>query len=139
MPPALAHLSQSHRTWRAGKKLATVSKHKGHKPPIGTTFRFDLNVPASVTFAFDQRLTGRRVKHRCVGQTSANRHAHRCTRSKPRGSLTVNAPAGADQAVFQGRLSHSKKLKAGNYAVTVGARNSVGASRSYSLKFTIAG
>ncbi len=136
-PPTISHLSQAHSTWRTGSKLSTISRAK--KPPIGTTFKFDLNEAARVSFAFAQRLSGRKVKGKCVALTNHDRSARKCTRSRSRGTLSLNAPGGADKVAFDGRVSRTNKLKPGSYTVNASARNSAGErSRTDSLKFKIA-
>ena len=54
------------------------------KLPVGTTFSFNLNAPASVTLAFRQKVGGRMVGKRCVAQTRRNRGKRRCRRTVPR-------------------------------------------------------
>jgi hypothetical protein len=135
--PALSHVSQNHKTWRLGTKLATISSSR--RPPVGTTFKFDLNEPAQVSFAFTQLFPGRKVSGRCVAQTSHNLHTAKCTRNGRTRAASFNAAAGADKVAFDGRISRSTKLKPGSYEVAIQARNSSGRSNTVTLKFTIAG
>jgi hypothetical protein len=68
-PPSITAVHQSHSVWRDGRMLAQISsqaRRSKHKPPRGTTFSFDLNEPAAITFRFTQRARGRKVKNRCV-------------------------------------------------------------------------
>jgi hypothetical protein len=56
----------------------------------------------------------------------------------PAGSLSLTGHSGVNRVIFQGRLSRSKKLKRGRYAVTITATNSAGQkSPARSLSFTI--
>ncbi len=139
-PPVLSHVSQTHKTWRLGSKLATITSTNHKQPPVGTTFEFTVDQPAQVSFAFTQLFNGRKVKGKCVAQTSHNLHDGKCTRYGRTRSMSPNARAGTDKVTFDGRVSRSTKLKTGNYKVAIQARNSAGErSNSVSLKFTIAG
>ena len=60
--PSLTNFSQTAKIWREGKLSARISSSKKSKKkalPIGTTFSFDLNEPARVTFTFTKS-AGRR-------------------------------------------------------------------------------
>ncbi len=135
----LSHVSQTHKTWRLGTKQATITSAHHELPPVGTTFEFTVDQPAQVSFGFVQLFGGRKVKGKCVTQTSHNLHAGKCTRYGRTRSASFTARAGADKVAFDGRVSRSTKLKAGNYKVAIQARNSAGErSKSADLKFTIA-
>jgi hypothetical protein len=137
-PPVLEGASQSHSRWREGTRLARISR-AGHKPPpLGTTFSFTLSEQASVSFAFTQRVGGRRVDGRCVAQRKRNRHKRACTRTVTVGVLSFAAHSARNSVSFQGRLSGSKKLRPGTYTVVITARNAAGQrSASRRLTFTI--
>jgi type IV secretory pathway TrbD component len=112
-PPVVLHVRQSATRWREGNRLARVSRAK---TPIGTTFSFSLNEQATVTFSFVQR----------VGA------------SVTAGKLTFTGHSGANEVVFQGRISSAKKLKPGRYTLLITATNSAGVrSAPESLSFTI--
>ena len=113
LTPTLTHVSQSHKTWSEGSKLAHLTR-MAKKPPVGTTFSFTLNESAKVTFAFEQ--------------------GH-----KTRGTITYTAKAGKRKLSFDGRLSHSKKLKPGKYTVVITANGDGLTSKAAKLSFTIAG
>ncbi len=141
-PPApttaltLTSASQSNRRWRLGNKLAMFTA--AAKPPVGTTFRFTLNKPATVRFAFGQSLPGRKVNGKCVAQTARNRKAKACSRSVTAGSLSFNVGAGLQRLSFQGRLTRTRKLKPGTYTLTITATDAAGQRASKTLKsFTI--
>ncbi len=54
------------------------------------------------------------------------------------GSLPVAAHSGPDKVNFQGRLSHSKKLRPGNYTATISTRDGSGLTTlARPLTFTI--
>lgn len=124
VPPALSEMSQSHRRWRLGSKLATLAA--AAKPPVGTTFRFKLNEAATVRFTFAQLLPGRKVHGKCVAQTPGNRGHKACTRAVPKGTLSFSAGAGLHKLFFQGRLTRTRMLKPGAYTLTITATNSSG-------------
>src|SRR5207302_8956330 len=110
----LRNVSQTHKIWKRGKKLATVSRLR--KIPVGTTFKFRLNARAAVTFTFRQQLRKR----------------------KPiRGKLSFLAHAGLNKLGFQGRLSKSKRLPVGRYVVTITAVSTGGKSSPATLRFVI--
>jgi hypothetical protein len=133
--PTVTGAHQSASTWREGSKLAQISKKK---PPVGTTFSFALNEQASVSFAFTQQVGGRRVGRKCVAQTNKNRHKHACKRAVTAGTLPFTGHAGTNKVVFQGRISHLKKLKPGRYTLVITATNSAGQKSSpQTLTFTI--
>jgi hypothetical protein len=134
--PTIESVTQSNSVWSEGGKLATFSRRK--KARVGTTISFVLNEPASVSFAFTQQLGGRRVKGRCVTQTKKNRNKPTCRRTVTQGTLSFPGHAGLNKVVFQGRISPSKRLGLGAYALGITATNSVGERSSpRSLNFTI--
>jgi hypothetical protein len=136
-PPLLTSATQSHRAWREGRRLASFSrKHK--LPPVGTTFSFTLNEQASVSFAFTQRVGGRKVNGKCVPQAKKNRRKHACKRALTRGTLTFNGHSGTNRVSFQGLISRSKKLPPGSYTLVITASNAAGQrSTPRQLSFTI--
>ncbi len=110
-PPALSHASESHRRWREGSRRATLARAR---TPVGTTFRFALNEPASVELTF--KLAGRKVK----------------------GALSFHGHAGTNKVSFDGRLGGSKKLPLGAYTLTIVATNALGKrSNPTMLRFTV--
>ena len=136
MAPRLTHVTESHSTWRAGNRLATVASAK--RPPVGTTFSFVLDQPARVSLAFVQKLAGRKVNARCVAPTRANRHKPVCERQIPTATLSITGHRGINQLTFQGRVSRSKSLRSGRYSVLLAATNAAGQrSLPRSLNFTI--
>jgi hypothetical protein len=135
--PTVGAIKASHKTFRSGSKLASIAKHKKKKPPVGTMFSFTLNTAATLKLTFTQRVSGRKVKHRCVAQTKHNKHDRSCKLTTTAGTLTLTGHAGTDKISFQGRVSKRHKLAAGSYTLTIIATNSSGKSRSRSIKFTI--
>jgi hypothetical protein len=108
------NVRQSKARWRAGHRLATVSRAK---TPTGTTFSFSLNDEATVTFSFTRRVSGRTVTP---------------------GKLTFTGHDGTNKVAFEGRVSPKKKLKPGRYTLVITATASDGArSAPRTLGFTI--
>lgn len=132
--PTVTGFSESSSRWRRGHSLPHISS----ATPVGTTFSFSLNEPASVNLTFSQSVPGRRVAGRCVAPARRNAGRPRCKRSLVVGSFGVPGHAGVDKVGFQGRLSRSKALRPGSYLVSVTARDARGLKVvSRSLGFTI--
>ncbi|HVC07937.1 MAG TPA: beta-propeller fold lactonase family protein [Solirubrobacterales bacterium] len=138
LDPSVSNLSETARIWRESNKLAQISARKKKKPPVGTTFSFTLNEPASVTFTFTERASGRKIGKRCLAQTKKNRKKHRCTHTDIAGELTFSAHAGTNRVRFGGRISKRKKLKPGSYTLLVAATASGMNSTPRTLRFKVA-
>jgi hypothetical protein len=135
--PIITGLTESAATWREGSAQAQFARK--HRHPIGTTFGFALNVPASVQFRFIESLGGRKVRRKCVPKTHANRHRPTCTRTTVAGTLTFQAQAGPHTLRFDGRLSASSRLATGKYTMVASATDSSGrTSPPTSIHFKIA-
>jgi hypothetical protein len=128
--PVLTAVSQSATRW-------IEKKIRKSKTPVGTTFRYTLNVPATVTFKFTQSAPGRKVGKSCVAQTKKNKGKRSCTRTILAGTLAVAGKVGTNKVPFAGRLSAAKKLAPGRYTVIVTATNTAGSSVAQKLSFTI--
>ncbi len=132
--PTVTGFSESSSRWRRGRSLPHISS----ATPVGTTFSFALNEPASVNLAFTQRVPGRRVAARCIAPGHGNAGRPRCKRPLTVGSFALPGHAGLDELDFQGRLSRSKTLKPGSYLVSLSASDARGLKVvSRSLSFTI--
>ena len=68
--PAVTRFSQSASRWRRGHSLPHISSTGGS--PLGTTFSFSLNEPATATFTFTQNVAGRRAHGSCVAPNRSN-------------------------------------------------------------------
>jgi hypothetical protein len=135
LAPIVAHARQSARRWRESNQLARISRAK---TPTGTTFSFQLNEQAIVTFSFAQRVSGREVSGKCVAQTEKNRRKPVCRRTVTAGGLTFPGHSGTNTVAFQGRISPVKKLEPGRYTLVITATNTAGTrSAPQSLSFTI--
>jgi DNA-binding beta-propeller fold protein YncE len=138
--PTLSHLAETAKTWREGGALAQISASgsKKKRPPLGTTFSFVLNEPASIVFTFAEPVAGRKVGKSCVAQTSKNKHKPRCARTLTAGTFTFSAHAGTNKVHFEGLISRHTKLKPGSYTLLVSATASGKRSTTGTLHFTIA-
>ncbi|HEX7246147.1 MAG TPA: Ig domain-containing protein [Solirubrobacterales bacterium] len=140
--PIVTKLKASHHVWRVGNGLARISKgsrDNRNMPPVGTTFSFELNVQATVTFDFTRRLAGRKEGGRCVAKTGTNRKGKACRRMVRAGALSFSGHPGMNKVVFLGRISRAKSLKPGQYTLTVKATSSDGQrSAPASLSFRVA-
>lgn len=137
----LSSLSETAKIWREGNSLAHITaktNSKKKKLPLGTTFSFSLNKPASVTFTFTQPTDGRKLAKKCVAQTNKNKKKHRrCTRTVTAGTLTFSAHAGTNKMHFEGLIFKHEKLKPGSYTLLVTATASGERSSTRTLHFTI--
>jgi virginiamycin B lyase len=133
--PTVSGARQSNSLWREGNGLAKLTR-KG-KAPIGTTFSFVLNEPSSVFLIFTQKVGGRKVHGTCKAQSKGNRHKPACKRTVTAGALVLSGHAGLNKVAFQGRISASKKLRPGPYALGIVARAAGKSSSPATLRFTI--
>lgn len=134
----LGGLAETARVWREGRALAHITAvHTKHKLPLGTTFSFTLNRPASVTFTFITRATGRRLPSRCVAQSKSDRTDPRCTRTVTAGTIAFAAHAGLNSVRFQGLISKREHLRPGNYTLLLSALAPGGNPANGTLRFTI--
>lgn len=136
--PTLTGVSEAHRRWREGEANAVLAATSKHKLPLGTSFAFTLNETARVTFAFTQKMSGRRVAGTCQAGDKHNRKHVRCRRTLTRGTLTDTAGAGRRKLAFQGQINGTR-LPEGAYTLTLTATGAATGERSHShtLRFTI--
>ena len=110
--------------------------------PVGTTFSFTLNEPATVRMAFVGRRAGRVVKGtgKCVAENRGNAHGRSCSLgTKTDGTLTFTGRSARNRVSFEGRISSSNRLKHGRYTLVVTATTAGKTSRPERIGFTIAG
>jgi hypothetical protein len=94
---------------------AIFSTGKGGKAPGGATVTYSLSAAASVSFAVQRKVAGRKVKGRCRKVTPANRSEKKCARFKPvKGGFTHAGIASLNHFKFSGRLG-GRALKPGSY------------------------
>jgi hypothetical protein len=87
---------------------------------------------------FTRQVGGRKVKGKCVARTPSNTRMRACKRLLTAGTLSFAGHAGANKVSFQGRISRSKVLKPGAYALLITATNTARQHASARrLSFTI--
>jgi hypothetical protein len=119
-----------------GPVLSSLKVAKSWSERRGTVLGFTLNERATVSFAFTQRVGGRKVNGKCVAQTRGNRRKPACKRSVTRGTLRVAGDAGKNTVFFQGRISARNKLRPGRYTLVITAVDSA-RRRSSPKSFTV--
>jgi PKD repeat protein len=109
--PKLTAVSEAHKKWRDGPK-------QGRKPPpSGTSFSFEVDQSARVTFAFTESRPGHKPR--------------------ARGTLAKTVKSGHHTIRFAGAVS-GHELPAGSYTVRITAENAGGRrSRTATLRFTL--
>jgi hypothetical protein len=137
-PPPVAKLAVSGFSESATKWRRSGRRSGKGAAPLGATFNFSLDEPATVSFAFTKRAAGRRVRGRCVGVSPGNAGKPKCKRTVSAGSLRVAGQAGHNKVPFTGRLTGGKTLGPGAYGVTLTAVDTRGLRAvSPQLAFTI--
>ncbi len=134
-PPTLSGVSMSNRRFR----VAPGRTHGVRRAPVGTTFRFAVSAPATVTIAIARLLPGVLRGGVCAPLRAAavTAHARRCNRSVAVGSIVRALAAGGEGlSPFSGVVGHSE-LAAGSYSAEVTAHNADGRSGSASLRFSV--
>jgi hypothetical protein len=125
---------QSTARWRENNRLASISRATA---PTGTTFSFSLNEQANVNFSFIQLLGGPRGAHSCLAKTHKNVKRTFCDTAAA-GMLSFAGHSGTNNVIFAGRISHTSKLKPGQYQLTITATDPAGQrSTPVSLSFTV--
>jgi hypothetical protein len=127
--PVITGFSQANGVWR---RTGRITKHA---PPVGTTFRFSLNEPATVTLMFTRVTTGHRGAHSSCLAGAPKRGEHPCNLSARAGALTASGRTGKNTLAFTGRVAGGKTLKSGRYTVTLAAGTHAASSK---LTFKIA-
>lgn len=125
-PPVVSSVAFSPKTFRASVDTDTATSAR--RKPAGSTLRFKLSEPATVTITIAEKRSGRTKKSggksRCVAQTKKNRKAKRCTFYTTRATLTrKDLLAGSRSIQFTGRFK-GKALKPASYRATVTAQDS---------------
>ncbi|MFL5824430.1 MAG: choice-of-anchor Q domain-containing protein [Solirubrobacteraceae bacterium] len=136
--PSITRVSQAHQRWRESSQLAKLSGASAKRHPVGTSFSFTLNTPATLVLTFTHTFHGRRVSGKCVRTSRHNRHHHACTLPRTDGLLMFrNVSAGAHKISFGGRLGTKGSLGVRSHTLTITAVNSSGSTASKALQFTI--
>jgi hypothetical protein len=96
----------------------------------GATIRYRLTAAARVRFTVERRVSGRRVRGRCVEPRRSNRRRPRCARFVTvRGSFAHDGAAGANSLRFSGRVS-GRRLAPGRYRLVATPRGGGRAARA---------
>jgi WD40 repeat protein len=133
--PVLGAVTMRPSRFAVAKQATPMSAKKRRRSPKGSTVRYTLSEPATVTLTVQQSLKGHKKGRRCV--KGSKRHARSCTLVSTKGTLTRSGQSGANQLGFSGRLGR-RKLSPGSYTLVVRATDSAGnRSRTKTLHFTI--
>ncbi|WP_372788021.1 WD40/YVTN/BNR-like repeat-containing protein [Paraconexibacter sp.] len=132
--PVLSAAKLSRTRFALGKGRTAATARTGR----GTTFRFRLSEPATVTIRITKPSAGRKVGKTCRAATRKLRRKPRCTYQRPMMLLTRRAlAAGARSVPFTGRVG-KKALRPGRYRATLVARDAAGnTSTSRRLAFRV--
>jgi hypothetical protein len=136
--PVIGNVGETVRRWRERSGPSRVGARR--KPPVGTTFSFTLNEPASVALRFTRLAGARSVHGSCVAPSRSNRNRPRCVRRIAAGAIVYAGHAGINRIRFLGRTTPAKQLRAGGYTLSLTATDARGRrSAPRSLTFTIVG
>jgi plastocyanin len=111
--PKLSHVAMSHKRFRVAARRTAVTA----RAPRGTSFRFSLKAPATVTITITRK--ARHGKQRKVGRLT---RAHLAN--------------GSNAIAFSGRIG-KRALKPGAYKATIRARNAKGRSKPVAVRFSV--
>jgi len=112
----------SPRVSRSTLRIGPARSRRARRIPTSTTFSFRLSESARVTLRFIQSANGRRKGRKCV---RGRRTGRRCKIALARGTLTINAGAGANRLAFRGKIGR-RTLASGRYTVQLSARDKAG-------------
>ncbi|MBA3808762.1 MAG: hypothetical protein H0X28_10270 [Solirubrobacterales bacterium] len=137
--PVIGNLAETVKRWREQNGPSRVGAKK--KPPVGTTFSFTLNEPATVALRFTREATARRVHGRCVAPSRSNRNKPPCVRRIAAGAIVYAGHSGINRIRFLGRVTSTTPLRAANYTLSLTATDTQGRHSALpprTLAFTIA-
>lgn len=117
--PEIQSLTITPRAFRApGGGGAVASAKKKAKAPVGATVGYALSAAASVEFAVERKLVGRKSGKKCVKKTKANKGRKKCPLFKPvKGGISNPGAAGQNSFEFSGKIA-GKALAPGTYRLT---------------------
>ncbi|MDQ6817412.1 MAG: hypothetical protein M3018_08410 [Actinomycetota bacterium] len=127
--PRLSAVSQTHRLWRE------PGGSGGHRPPVGTIFRFSLSKGMQVAFAFTQQRPGRRMGHKCLPLGTGHAHGRRCSLTVT--VATMSLPARVRNSFPFDGVVHGRALPPGRYTLVIVADAAGVLSIPRGLAFTI--
>jgi hypothetical protein len=133
--PVIGALTMRPSRFAVARAATPMSAKKRRRSPQGSTVRYTLSEPATVTLTVEQSLKGHRKGRRCGKWRK--RHARAGKRGVKKGALTRSGQSGANQLGFSGRLGR-KKLSPGSYSLVVRGTDAAGnRSRAETVRFTI--
>jgi hypothetical protein len=134
LAPVVSALSMTNRTFAVARGATAISAAAKR----GTTVRYRLSEPATVTFAVSRAAKGRRSGGRCRKPSRRLRARPRCTRYVRAGrTLRRTSPAGRSALRFTGRIGR-RALRPGRYRMAIVATDAAGnRSRPRRLSFRI--
>ncbi len=132
--PTISKAGLSNAKFRVGTGATAVTA----KAPKGTSFKFTLAAPATMTIAIARSAPGVKRGKSCVAAPKKlKKHAKKCTRAIRAGTLTRKSlQPGANTVVFTGRIG-KKALTPGAYVATLTARNAKGKAKPITIRFTV--
>jgi hypothetical protein len=114
----------------AATAAKTTKKKKAKKPVKGTTIRYTVSAPATVTILVERKLKGRRSGSKCVKATAKLKRKKSCTRYAKASTLRrVHTSPGAKKVRFSGRVG-KRTMAYGTYRMRATARAGTGAVSS---------
>lgn len=136
--PVISRFSVRPATFRIGSNSTAVSARRGHRSPVGTSFRYSLSEKATIRIVIRVVLRGRRSGRRCVPITRGNRRGGRgCSHLVTAGTLTRRARQGRNVTRFTGRIGR-RRLVAGFFQATIQATDATGSrSATRSVRFRV--
>jgi hypothetical protein len=134
--PLLTDVSETNSVFRVGREPTPTSAGRRRRAPVGTSFRFSLDRPASVAIRIARALPGRRSGRRCVKPTRRLARKKRCTRFVRRGTLRRVSGPGANRVAFSGRIGR-RALKPGKYRASFVATAFGASSKAKALRFRV--
>jgi hypothetical protein len=123
LSPTIASASVRSKRFRVGRAATPVSAAR--RPPVGTSFLYDLSEAARVEIQIARKSRGRRVAGKCRKATHSNRRRPRCTLYLSLGTLVRNSVRGPNAVPFSGRIG-KKALRPGSYRAGITATDAAG-------------
>jgi Ca2+-binding RTX toxin-like protein len=126
-------------TFVAASKGPSVAAARGRgQAKVGTRVRYTLSEPATVRFAVERAMSGRRVRGQCRKPSPGNQRQKRCTRYRTlKGTFTHTGRQGPNSFKFTGRL-RGRKLSPGRYRLVARATDAAGnRSKQKRLEFRV--
>jgi hypothetical protein len=113
------------RRFAVGRDPTAVAARR--RTPRGSAFRYTISEDASARILIERAAKGLRSGRRCAKPTAKlrRRHAKRCTRYTPAGTLTRSAKQGTNRHPFSGRIGR-RALKPGRFRATITTTDAAG-------------